>query len=426
MTGDFRFEFHPGTIRYGPNCVRSLGEELAAVDVDRALVVSGQTVGATDTVIDPVRAGLGDRLVEVMAVTTPEKRVATAAAVAERARETGAEALVAVGGGSTLDVATHAAALLSTGREHDEAVRSVLDTGTVAVDDGVPALFAVPTTLAGADLTQVAGISADPASVGEDGDVVNGGVSDRRLMPAALFYDPELFRTTPESVLLPSAMNGFDKAVETVYARAATPVTDATAVRALRLLRAGLPALGRDVGYCDDTTMRRCIVGTVLAQYGVSRPDAGTLSLLHAFGHALSRPYDLQQGAAHGLVAPAALEYLFGAVDGRRETLAEGLRAGAALAAVESADGNGDPDPDPDAVGPIDDDREPARAVVEEVRAVRDALGLDGRLRDVPGVEREHLPALARATVDDGMMGNGPEGLDAGVEAIEAVLETVW
>jgi alcohol dehydrogenase len=240
-------------------------------------------------------------------------------------------------------------------------------------------------------------------------------------MPAALCYDPELFRTTPASVLLPSAMNGFDKAVETVYARTATPVTDATALRALRLLRAGLPALGR--GERDDATLRRAVVGTALAQYGVSRPDAGTLSLLHAFGHALSRPYDLQQGAAHGLVAPAALEYLFERVDGRRETLAEGLRAGAALA-ERTADGT--PTPDADAVPPVDDDREPARAVVEEVRVVRDALGLDRRLRSVEGLDREHLPDVARATVEDGIMDDAPSGLAADADAIEGVLETVW
>ncbi len=415
---DFRFEFRPGTIRYGAHCVHSLGEELAVLGHRRALVVSGQTVGTTDAVMDPVRAGLGDHLADVMAVTTPEKRISTAARVAERFRETDADALVAVGGGSSLDVATVASALLSTGVGREGAVRSMLDGGTVGVGESPPPVFAVPTTLAGADLTQVAGISADPAAVGESGAVVHGGVSDAALLPAALFYDPDLFRTTPASVLLASAMNGFDKAVETTYTRAATPLTDATAVRALRLLRAGLPALG--AGDRDDETMRRVVVGTVLAQYGVSRPDATTLSVLHAYGHALSRPYDLQQGAAHGLVAPAALADLFDHVHGRRETLAEGLRAGAALADRPTDAGAAD------AVSAVPDDRDAATAVVEEVRAVRDALGLDGRLRDVPGIERDHLPGVAQATVGDGMMGNGPPGYEPSVEDVEAVLERVW
>jgi len=174
--------------------------------------------------------------------------------------------------------------------------------------------------------------------------------------------------------------------------------------------------------------MRRAIVGTVLAQYGVSRPDAGTLSVLHAYGHALSRPYALQQGAAHGLVAPAALSDLLGTVDARRQTIAEGLRAGAALADREDDPGARSPQTgdDLDAVGAVDDGRDPATVVVDEVRAVRDALGLDRRLRDVPGVERGHLPDLARATVDDGLMGNAPAGYEPAPADVEAVLESVW
>jgi len=420
MTDGFRFEYRPGTLRYGADCVRSLADELAGLGAERALVVSGRTVGTTPAVMDPVRDGLGDGFAGVVAETTPEKRVSTAAHVAERAREAGAEALVAVGGGSSLDVATVAAALLSTGTGHDDAVRSVLSTGTVEVGADPLPVLAVPTTLAGADLSQVAGISADPAAVGETGETVHGGVSEPRLAPAAVLYDPVLFRTTPASVLLPSAMNGFDKAVETVYARTATPVTDATALRALRLLRAGLPALG--AGERDDTTMRRVLVGTLLAQYGVTRPDAGTLSLLHAFGHALSRRSDLQQGTAHGLVAPAALAHLFDHVDARRRTLAEGLSAGAALAdRVDDAS-----ETDPDALSPgVADDRDPGTVVVEAVRTVRDALGLDRRLRDTT-FDREDLPALARATLEDGIMENAPEGYDPDPAAIEDVLASVW
>uniref|UniRef100_UPI000AF0170A iron-containing alcohol dehydrogenase n=1 Tax=Halarchaeum acidiphilum TaxID=489138 RepID=UPI000AF0170A len=48
--------------------------------------------------------------------------------------------------------------------------------------------------------------------------------------------------TTPDRVLCASAMNGFDKGIETLYARAATPVTDGTAARGLALLREALPS----------------------------------------------------------------------------------------------------------------------------------------------------------------------------------------
>jgi alcohol dehydrogenase len=405
MSDPFRFEYRPGTIRYGADCVAALGDELDRVGADRALVVCGRTVGSTPAVMDPVRSGLGDRLADVFDRTTPEKSVATAYEAAERARELDADALVAVGGGSSLDVAKVAAAVAGGDRSRREVLAAFADRGTVTVADGGPEVLAVPTTLAGADLSQVAGINADPETLDDAVEdppesTVHGGLGDPRLFPAAAFYDPELFRTTPEGVLTASAMNGFDKALEAPYAATRTPVTDATAQRALGLLGRGLPALG--AGDRDDRTMHDAVVGTVLAQYGASRPDATTLSLIHAVGHALARPYDLQQGGAHGIAAPLSLRYVFDRVDGRRRLIAEGL----------GIDTEG-----------MDDDAV-ADAVIGEVESIRDALGLPSRLREVPGIERDHLPDVARAVVEDGLAPNAPVDLDAG--GIEAALDVAW
>lgn len=404
MTDPFRFEYRPGTIRYGTGCVADLASELDRIGADRALVVCGRTVGSTDAVMDPVRAGLGGRLAGVFDRTTPQKGIATALDAAERARELDADALVGVGGGSSIDQAKVAAALVGSDRSREDVVATLADTGGVSVPDATPAVVAVPTTLAGADLTQVAGVTASPetieAATGEAAETVHGGAGDPNLMPRALFYDPDLFRTTPEGVLTASAMNGFDKAVETPYAETATPLTDATATRALRLLGRGLPALGR--GDRDDDTMHDAIVGVVLAQYGASRPDAMTLSLIHAFGHALSRPYDLQQGAAHGVAAPHVLSYLFDHADARRDLIAEGL----------GIDTQGlDPD-------------EVAAAVVDEVAALRDALGLPDSLADVEGPTREDIPDLANAVVNDSMTPYAP--VDPTVEEMEEVLRSAW
>ncbi|MEF8907484.1 MAG: iron-containing alcohol dehydrogenase, partial [Haloarculaceae archaeon] len=90
---DYRFAYEPGAIRYGVGAAGDLDDELAALGADRALVVSGQTVGTTPEVIDPVREGLGDRLAGVLAETTPDKLVSTALDVVEAMEETGADAL---------------------------------------------------------------------------------------------------------------------------------------------------------------------------------------------------------------------------------------------------------------------------------------------------------------------------------------------
>jgi alcohol dehydrogenase len=402
MTTDpFRFAYEHGPIRFARGAAAGLGDELAAQHLERALVVTGRTVGETPGVVDPVREGLGDRHAATFAETTPGKSLATAFDAAAAAREAGADVLVSLGGGSSLDVAKAAAVVAASDQSDERLRREFADTGTLPVPgdsgDGPLPVVAVPTTLAGADLSTGAGItlSADESPTGE---AVVGGVASPRLMPAALCYDPNLFATTPTSVLSASAMNGFDKGVEALYARHATPITDGTAMRGLTLLRDALRAL-RDA-HPDADAYDDAVAGTILVQYGVSRPDAGMLSVLHAYGHGL-RDFGAHQGSAHAAIAPAALRALFDAVDGRRGLLAEAL----------APDANGDD----------------AEAIVAAVTAVRDGLGLPSRLSVLDGgPERDELDAVAEAVREDSLWSNAPPGYDPSVADIEAVLREAW
>ncbi|WP_254763763.1 iron-containing alcohol dehydrogenase family protein [Natrinema marinum] len=396
----FRFEYLPPTIRFGQNCVDDLERELERRELERALIVCGSTVGDTPGVIDPVREGLGDRLAGVFDETTPKKRLATAVDGREALEDADADVLVTLGGGSSLDVATVISVLAAGDRSHEDVAAEFADRGTISVpDEGLLPIVTIPTTLAGADLSMVAGVTAAPDSSPVDAEL-GGGISDPGLMPAAAFYDPDLVATTPESILAGSAMNGFDKGVETLYAANATPITDATARHGIENLADGFRAFGD--GDRDTETFETILEGLVLVQYGMSRPGETTVSIVHAFGHGLTRTGDLQQGIAHAIVVPHVLEYLFEAdgVDARAGTLASALGVG------EAAD-------------------RPA-AVVEAVAEIRDALGLPSRLRDVDGPERSEFTAVAQAVLDDAFMANAPPGLDPTVAELEGVLEAAW
>lgn len=397
----FRFEYRPGIIRHGRGCVADLSDELAALDCERALVVCGKTVGSTPEVIGPVTEGIGDRLAGVFDETTPDKRLSTAISAADRITELGADSLVAVGGGSSLDVAKGAAAVAASELDAETIAREFEATGALPVPDAtLPPIAAIPTTLAGADLSMLAGITATPSS-GLVDQPVGGGVGDLRLMPAALFYDGSLVETTPREILTGSAMNGFNKGIESLYAANRTPITDGTAVRGLSLLREGLPTLSGDPESWDTDAILR---GIVLVQYGISRPDGTTLSLLHAFGHGLTANSDVQQGTAHAIITPHALEYLFDNVDGRRELLADAFD-------IETVDRCGE---------------EVADRTVEEITAVRDSLSLPTRLRDVEGLSRDDLDAVAADTKDDSLIDNCPPELDPTTEELRGVLEAAW
>jgi alcohol dehydrogenase class IV len=395
-TESFRFEYDPGTLVYGQDSVGNLETELARLDSEKALIVTGETVGTTSAVIDPVREGIGDRLGGTFAETSPDKRLSTTLDGAERMREEDIDALVSLGGGSSLDMAKIMSVIAADDRSR-EAIRSeFVEQGTITTSSGeLTPIVAVPTTLAGADLSVVAGITE------RSDEMIRGGVFDGRLMPEALFYDPALVETTPHEVLCASAMNGFDKGVETLYARNATPVTDSTASHGLSLLGRGLPRLG--AGERDEETLHDSIVGTMLVQYGASRGEGTTLSLIHAFGHGIARGYAVQQGGAHGIIAPHALRFLFDRVDGKRDLLADAL-----------------------GVGPSGNPDETAEAVVERVANIRASLGLPTHLRSIEDMTEDDLPEIASDVYSDGFMANTPAALDATEEDLEEVLREAW
>ncbi len=391
----FRFAYNPGAIIYVRGCTARLEAELARFGCRRALVVAGRTTGATPALIEPVRAGMGSRYAGTFAETTADKALATAFDGAARIREEGIDAVVSLGGGASLDVAK-TMSLIATDDRSPEAIRAeFLETKTLRLHAPLP-LFVLPTTLAGADLSMVGGIvdkAANPP--------VAGGVNDPRLMPAAVFYDPALFETTPHAVLCASAMNGFDKGIETLYARNATPITDATARHGLALLAKGLPGLG--AGKRDAATLHDAIVGTLLVQYGTAQADGLTLSLIHAFGHGIARGYAVQQGGAHAIIAPHALEFLFSRVDGRCALLARAL-GGETDSASQASD----------------------RRVIDAVSAIRDALGLPTRLSSVEDMRQADLPAIAAKVHADAFMANAPDGLNATADDLEHVLRRAW
>lgn len=392
----FRFEYDAPTVRLGSEAAGGLTDELATLNAERALVVCGSTVGSTQAVIEPVRAGLGDRVVGVFDETSPEKRLETALQARHAYRQSDCDAIVGLGGGSSLDLAKVVATVVARAESDDALVDEFIDRGTLTVpDSGVPPILVVPTTLAGADLSRVAGLTA--GQPGESGQRVSGGIAGSSLMPAVVCYDTDLLATTPRAVLTGSAMNGFDKGIETLYAAAATPITDATATRGLRRFRAGLEAFGE--GDTTPGTYAALAEGVLLVQYGISRADGTTLSVIHAFGHGLTNGYGVQQGVAHAVVAPHVLEYIFGEVDGRRTLLARALGV-----EVEN----------------------PAAGVVETVAGVRDALDLPDRLREVDGPVPEEFDAVAEDIYEDAMLPNGPPGLEPTVGEIKAVLDAAW
>ena len=402
----FSFEYCPATIHHGSGVIGELGTELERAGCERALIVTDETLAGVSEVMDPIEEGLGERLVDVCDTVTPEKYLKSAYEGAELVLEQDIDALIPVGGGSSLDIAKLISILLGHQTPLETVAADFVQQEAVQTPPSEETLidtFAIPTTLPGADISQVAGVklSLDPAGKSKD-EIPHGGVSDSRLMPTAVFHDIELFETTPDPILARSAMNGFDKGIEMLYTRHHNPITDGIAIRGVRLLHESLPSI-----MAEETTeadLSRILQGIAAAQYGLSTPRHYRASVIHSFGHAISRNYQVQQGVAHAIAAPHVLRYLFDQVDGRRAILAEAF-------------GIFDPNASPDQL---------AERIVEAVTETRDALELPSQLRTVEGTSRDHFPRLARAVIEDDFMDVGPRELDAKQTDIEDVFEAMW
>lgn len=391
IPSSFEFDHHGSRLLFERGCVGRLGAELEERGLDRALVVCGSHVGANRGLMDPIERSLDGRLAGVFDGTTPEKLAESVYEGIEVMRRLDADVLVGVGGGSSLDTARQMSALADDGRSLSDLRTELATTGRITPpdpDEPIPVIL-LPTTLVGADISTRGSIAVASAEVSPTGQPVR---TSGTIVPAAILYDPDLFATTPSGAMAGSAMNGFNKGIETLYAADATPITDATAMHGLSLLADGLGRLD------DPDGLDNAVAGIILVQF------ERRTSILHAFGHGFSRRYDVQQGVVHAVVTPGVLRYVFDTVGGRRDLIARGLGI--------------------DTTGMSEDDV--AEAILSAVTALRDGLGLPGRIRDLEVAEREDIPAIAEFIVHDPPMDRAPTGLDATPEKIESVLREMW
>jgi len=397
----FEYAYGPSTVRYGSGCIEHLVDTLDRANIERALVVCGRTVGATDAVINPVLDGAGDRVAGVFAETTPTKSIDTVRQGVTQMSEVDADGLIALGGGSSMDVARAMSVLAVEEGDPRSFHATVGPSGELTVPELTepkPPVVAVPTTLSGAELTSAAGVNY-PTSSGETAEDVRAGpIYDPKIVPAALVYDPSLIRTTPEEILAASAMNGMDHGIEMLYSRHANPLTDSVAVHGLRILDETLPVLRGG----DEDAIGQAAVGVYLASYGLIDPvvNANKYNIIHAFGHIISRQYPIQQGGVHAIVAPHVLEFLFEQGAGRVSLLAE------AFGVTGASD--------------------PASAVVDRVVSLRDSLELPASLRSVEGLERDVLEDIAAGILKDVGVHNGPADLDLTKAAVTQILSDAW
>jgi alcohol dehydrogenase class IV len=307
--------------------------------------------------------GAGDRSVEVFSDVPGNPGVATVAAALAAAQTVVPAALVAVGGGSAIDVGKAVSVLLT----HGGASWEDLQAGRAALRrPGVP-LLAVPTTAGtGSEVSHVAVIGAT--------DGFKKGVVHAALFPTAAIIDAGLALSLPPKLTAATGMDAFVHAIEAYLGRRANPSMDRFALGAMRAIVAALPAA---VSNGQNLAARR-EVAQAAAWAGMAMDQAG-LGLCHALCGPLSAHHEVHHGLGNAVLLPAVLAFNAAAIPAHR--WAE-MRRALAL---------------PHDTGP----ETMAAWTTEFLRG----LGLPTRLREL-GIDGATFPAIAAEATRMAMIGN--------------------
>ncbi len=287
-------------IRIGPGSISRLGDLLAEVGVRRALLVtSGRGAVAAERLGLPV-AGVFDGV-------RPHVPVETVQSAVTRAVEVGADGLVGLGGGASIDTSKAVAAALL--REGDREVVPVV---------------AVPTTYAGAEWTPFFGMLLEPGR--------KGGSADARAAPVAAVYDAELTLELPVPETVGTTMNALAHCAEAYY----HPATNEEAATHADLGAAAIAeALPRVVAAPSSLPDRASLLeGAMHAALALA--DSG-LCLGHAMAQGLGGRYGLPQGTMNALCLPPALRFNAPVVPEAVARLGRALGGEAALRCEELA-----------------------------------------------------------------------------------------
>jgi alcohol dehydrogenase len=323
---------------------------------------------------------LKDTEAEVVAVyddVPVDSSVAVVNDVARVYRETGADAIVAVGGGSVLDTAKGAAIVLT----HNAADLMEYRGAESLAGRRAMAFIAIPTT---------AGTGSEVTSAAVIKDIdrhVKMGFTSLSLLPDVAILDPRMTFGLPPRLTASTAMDALTHAVESFSCVQANPLSDCYARAAIDLIREHLPQV---IVEPKDASARLALANAALMA-GVAFSNA-MVGIVHAMGHAVGGVAGVPHGDAMAILLPHGMTYNREVAGHRYGDLLLNLAGAETYASTPAAERPAA------AIG----------AVREMMRALHEQAGLPLTLGEM-GVTADQVPAIARAALNDGAMSMNPK-----------------
>jgi alcohol dehydrogenase class IV len=341
----------------GPGSSARLGQAIAGFGHARLLVVTDAVVaklGLLKPLTDALAAG-GAQFV-VFDEITPDAPIPLIERGIDFCRQHGCDAIVACGGGSSIDAAKAIAAAIAGGKPLRE-LAGYLKSG---LRDPMR-IYAVPTTAGTGSEVTVAAVIADPERQAK---LV---IVDPRLVPKMAALDPALMTGLPPPITAATGIDALTHAVESFIGHWSTPYSDDMALSAVGLIFDNLRTAYRDGRNLQ--AREKMSLASTYAGFAFTRANVG---YVHAIAHQFGGRYHIPHGLANAIVLPHVLRWSLPAVAGRLARLAVRARVG------DEGDAQ-------DAL---------ARKFIDAVQQLNDDLGIP---RQLDALREPDIPALAQA-----------------------------
>ncbi|MGN0350434.1 MAG: iron-containing alcohol dehydrogenase [Roseburia sp.] len=289
---DFTFSV-PQNIVVGKGSIRKLPEISKELGGTHGFIISGPHLNKMG-IVKSCTVGLEEAGIQVDSFTETEGNpsVETVEKATKAFLESGADFIIALGGGSPMDVAKAVGIVAKYGGSITE-----YEGGGKVPGDIIP-LIAIPTTAGtGSEVTAFSVITDHSRNY-------KLTVFSYKLIPSYAILDAELLTTAPVSVAAACGIDAMVHALEAYISKDASPFSDAMAEKALELI-------GKNIrSYVADRTnleaAENMLVGSLFAGIAFSWARLGDV---HAMSHPVSAFFNVPHGVANAILLPTIVEY---------------------------------------------------------------------------------------------------------------------
>jgi len=314
----------PGRVKIGAGAVNTLPDYMALFGGKHAFVLidPGVRPFMLDTITAPLHAAGYTTTPYDKVIPNPDVPHTDAAAAAYR--ESGADVIIGVGGGSALDMGKGVRVLAGAdpAASSRQYMSSNPDAKPMPAIRDMPEMFAVPTTAGTGSEVTPWGVITDPETHRKGG---IGGVS---VIPSAAICDPELTYGLPNFLTAATGVDTLSHLIEAYISIYAIPTMEEMILRGIRLVGENLRQATAEPH--DLTARHHMMEAAMLGGIAISSSYVGSC---HSLAHQLSTFADMHHGLACGIMLPPQMNYLLSAAPEKYLRIAQALNPRATDAA---------------------------------------------------------------------------------------------